>query len=82
MMLLIFSRHMFMHFSCIRSFFSSFSKHVLCFLLFFFSLSLSLIDCVMAPKQHKSTTTWKPLQGYKSSSSFPPSHIQFRDEKA
>ena len=43
-MLFIFARHMFMHFSCIRSFFSSYSKNVLCFVIFSLSLSLSLSD--------------------------------------
>ena len=60
-----------------------FSKHVLCFLLFF--LSLSQIDYVMAPKQCKSTPAWNPHQGSKSSSSSNPPvpfHIRFRDEKA
>ena len=46
------------------------------------SLSLSQIDCVIAPKQHKSTPAQNPLQGFGSSSSFPPSHIRFRDKKA
>ena len=45
---------------------------MLCFLLFSLSLSLSLIDCIMVSKQHKSTLTWNPLQGSRSSSFFPP----------
>ena len=45
-------------------------------------LSLSLIDCTIAPKQHKSTPARNPLQGSESSSSFHYSYIQFRDEKA
>ena len=49
-----------------------------------FSLYLSQIDCVMAPKQRKSTPAWNPLHDFGSSSSDPlvPSHIWFRDEKA
>ena len=47
------------------------------------SLSLSQRDCVMAPKQRKSTPARNLLQGAGSSSSDPPVplHIQFRDEK-
>ena len=54
------------------------------FFFFFFSLSLSQIDCAMAPKQRKSTPTWNPLQGSGTSSSDPPVpfHIWFCDEKA
>ena len=55
----------------------------MCFFLFF--LSLSLIDCIMAPKQCKSIPAQNPLQGSdSSSSSIPPVpfHIWFRDEKA
>ena len=48
------------------------------------SLSLSRIDYVMAPKQHKSTPAQNPLQGSRSSSSNPfiPFHIRFHDKKA
>ena len=55
----------------------------MCF--FFFFLSLSLIDCIMAPKQCKSIPAQNPLQGSGSSSSsilHVPFHIWFRDEKA
>ena len=56
----------------------------MCFRLFSLSLSLSRIDCVMAPKQRKSTSTWNSLHGFGSSFSDPsvPSYIRFRDEKA
>ena len=45
-------------------YFISYSKHVLCFLLLPLSLSLSLsrIDCVMAPKQRKSTLLGTPFK--------------------
>ena len=55
----------------------------MCFFPFF--LSFSRIDCVLAPKQHKSIPAWNPFQGSgSSSSSIPPvpSHIRFCDEKA
>ena len=76
-MLLIFARHMFMHTFL-------FFPILCCALLCSLSLSLSRINCAMAPKAHKSTTTQNPLQGSKSSSSDPfvPLHIQFCDEKA
>ena len=47
------------------------------------SLSLSWIDCTMAPKVHKSTPAQNPLS-FRSSFSdlIPPLHIQFCDEKA
>ena len=47
-------------------------------------MSLSRIDCVMAPKQRKSTLTRNPLRGFESSFYDPlvPSHIRFCDEKA
>ena len=62
--------------------FLSYSELVLCFyFVFSLSLSLSQIDCSMAPKQRKSTPARNPLQGSRTSSSIP-SHIQFRDEKA
>ena len=58
----------------------------MCFLLFSLSLSLSLsrIDCFMAPKKHKSTPAQNPFHGFRSSSSLPPvsSHVQFHDENA
>ena len=69
--------------SCIRSFFSFLFWTCVVFFVLSLSLSLSLswIDCVMAPKQRKSTPTRNPLQGSRSSS-FVPSHIWFHDEKA
>ena len=61
-------------------FFPILSCAVLCSL----SLSLSRIDCAMAPKAHKSTLARNPLQGFGSSSFDPPVpiHIRFCDEKA
>ena len=50
----------------------------------FFSLSLSWIDCAMAPRR-KSTLGWNPFQGSGSSSSSDPIpllHIWFHDGKA
>ena len=84
----IFARHMFMHFSCIRTFFFLFlvSGYDVFYVLFFSFLPLSLyrIDCIMAPKC-KSTPAQKPLHGFGSSTSsnlLPPLHVQFPDEKA
>ena len=79
-----FSCHMFMHFSCIRSFLI-YSEHVFPSVLSLsLSLSLSRIDCFMAPKKHKSTPAQNPFHGFRSSSSLPPvsSHVQFHDENA
>ena len=82
-MLLNIARHMFMHTYLFFSFlFFVFGCDV-------FSLSLSLfslfhIKCAMAPKPHKSTLGWNPLQG-SGSSSFDPIpllHIWFHDKKA
>ena len=68
-----------------HTFFLFFPILNLCLSLFSLSLSLSLSqrDCVMAPKQRKSTPTRNLLQGAGSSSSDPPVplHIRFRDEK-
>ena len=58
---------------------------MLCSIVFSLSLSLSLIDYVMAPKQRKSIPAQSLLQGFgSSSSSIPPvpSLFWFRDEKA
>ena len=49
------------------------------------TLSLSWIDCTMAPKACKSTLAQNPLQGSGFSSSdppVPPLHVRFCDEKA
>ena len=71
----IFARHMFMHFSCIRTFFFLFlvSGYDVFYVLFFSFLPLSLyrIDCIMAPKC-KSTPAQNPLRGSGSSTSFNP----------
>ena len=48
------------------------------------SLSLSQINCTMAPKACKSTPAGNLLQGFESSSSFDPPilfHVRFHDEK-
>ena len=73
--------HIFIHFSCIRTFNS------LCFVIdlcWYFSLSLQLA-CSMAPKR-KSTPSWNPLR-FEATSSSPsadstPSYVWFCDEKA
>ena len=84
----IFARHMFMHFSCIRTFFFLFlvSGYDVFYVLFFSFLPLSLyrLDCIMAPKC-KSTPAQNPLRGSRSSTSsnpLPPLHVRFLDEKA
>ena len=47
------------------------------------SLSLSQINCAMAPKARKSTPTRNPLgSGSSSFDPIPPFHVWFRDEKA
>ena len=73
-----FSCHMSMHLSCIRSFL--YTEHAFTF----YSLSLSLIDSVMTPKQRKSFPARTSHGSGPSSSSIPPvpSHIWFLDEKA
>ena len=66
-----------------HTFFLFFPILNLCLSPFSLSLSLSQTDCVMAPKQRKSTPARNLLQGAGSSSSNPPVplHIRFRDEK-
>ena len=61
-----------------------FHAYVLSFLSYSELMSLSQIDCVMAPKQRKSTLTRNPLCGFESSFYDPlvPFHIRFCDEKA
>ena len=53
--------------------------------LFFLSLSLSYVSCVMTPKR-KSTPSWNPLHSGASSSSIPsnptPASVKFHDKKA
>ena len=69
----------FMHTYPFFSFFILYCDYVL----FFFSLSLSLSNKLhMAPKQ-KSTSTWNPFcSGSSSSTDLPPLHVRFSDEKA
>ena len=86
-----FACHMFMHFSCIRTFHSLYSDIDLIGSFLHVSLSLSLsfslyvLTCSMASKR-KSTPSRNPLRSWASSSSFPadstPSHIRFCDDKA
>ena len=86
-----FACHMFMYFSCIRTFHSLYSDIDLIGSFLHVSLSLSLsfslyvLTCSMASKR-KSTPSRNPLRSWASSSSFPadstPSHIRFCDDKA
>ena len=79
--------HMFMHFPCIRTFFSIYLILLMLlgtFLIVFLSLPLSLFTLVvpMAPKR-KSTPAWDLLRSGASSSSDPsPSNVQFCDDDA
>ena len=78
---------MFMHFPCIRTFFSIYLLYLIflgTFLIVFLSIHLFLFTLVMsmAPKR-KSTPAWNHLRSDASSSSDPsPSHIRFCDDDA
>ena len=79
MMLFNISCHMFMH--TYLFFFPFFSLFLCCDCIL--SLSLSLIDCAMAPKARKSTSARNPFgSGSSSSNPIPSLHVQFCDEKA
>ena len=85
--------YLFLHVTCLCIFYAymplSFfflSLVVMSFMFFycFLPLSLSRIDCIMAPKR-KSSPTQNPFRGSRSSASsnpLPPLHIRFLDEKA
>ena len=73
-------------FSCIRTLISLYSYILMCLVLFFVYVSLSLflsLSCIMEPKR-KSVSSQNSLRsGASTSSSDPtPSSVRFRDEKA
>ena len=81
-----FSCHIFIHFSCIRTFIYLYFDIDLCWC---FSACLSLflspllrLVCSMAPKKSKSTPSRNPLRSRASSSNSTPSHVKFHDDKA
>ena len=76
---------MFMHFSCICTFFSlSYWYWSVLGTLLFLSLSLFFFQlvCSMTPKKSKSTSSRNPLRSRASSSDSNPFHIRFHDGKA
>ena len=80
MMQLFLAHHMFMHLSCIHTL-SFLSISVLgCDCVS--SLSLSLLDRLRLAFKRKFASVQNPLRFKSSSSNLPPTHVQFRDEKA